>query len=230
MFGENQAGVTAKRPRLSSLFEDLVRLATSSPTPATRIANLQYLCFLLQITNITAPHIQEILASLSAVVVDQNPSVARWAILACASCAFQDDARSTSIHEQWITLYRLASRSLTIEKCSRAAAYLLYVLQILGVLGYGHVAIMAEGIIGSVELQGPTDPADSSLALLRTLLDVRSSENPSAAVSTAERLVQWLFQRWTPSKLFSDHNGRSDGMRMYTYSIIRIPVLSHYQT
>jgi ataxia telangiectasia mutated family protein len=76
--------IVAKRPRLTLLYQDLVRHASSSPTPATRIANLQYLCFLFQTASFTAAQIEDVLSSLLTAISDQNPHVARWAILACA--------------------------------------------------------------------------------------------------------------------------------------------------
>jgi ataxia telangiectasia mutated family protein len=123
-------------------------------------------------------------------------------LLTICSCAFQNPARSPALHEQWIAIFHSASRPLTVEKSSRAASYLLFVLLAQNVLAYGDVAPIAQTIVSSTELQGPTELTDSSLALLRLLLDTRSAENPSSAIATAERLVHWLFQKWTPSKLF----------------------------
>jgi hypothetical protein len=80
----NGDGVAIKRPRITLLYQDIVRQASSSPIPAARIANLQYLCFLFQLTPFTEAQVEEVLTSLSSPLADQNPHVARWTILAFA--------------------------------------------------------------------------------------------------------------------------------------------------
>jgi ataxia telangiectasia mutated family protein len=188
----------AKRPRLTLLYQDVLRQAASSPTPATRIANLQYLCFLFQISPFSEAQVEEVVTTLVGALSDQNPMVARWAILALASCAIQTSAKSIAIHEHWANVLMQAARLITVERCSRTACHLLHVLVGLNILSYGDVAAVAETMFGSIELQGPTSVSDASLALLGWLLEARAAENPSTATATAERLVQWLFQKWTP--------------------------------
>jgi hypothetical protein len=120
------------------------------------------------------------------------------------SCAFQKSAHTTALHEQWLGIFLLASRLLTAEKCSRAASFLLYVLLDLKILSYGEIASIAETILGSIEVQGPTLVSESSLALLGLLMNARATENPNSTTTTAERLVQWIFQKWTPSKFYNE--------------------------
>jgi hypothetical protein len=188
--GEN---AIAKRPRLVLLYEVFIRQATSSPTPATRFAKLQYLCFVFQLTPFTEVQIENIITTLSSPLADQNLQVTRWAILALAGCAFQATALSSALHVQWQGVYLQVSRLLTVDKCSRAASYLLYTLLALNILSYGDVAANIEAILGSIELHGPTQASDSSLALLSWLVEARAAENPSGAITFAERLIQWLF-------------------------------------
>ena len=193
-----------KRSRMTVLLsDDILRLASSSPTPATRLANLQYLCFLFQLRPYSAQEIQQLHEPLALCALDTNVSVGRWALLALTSLAAQSSSREAGIKDSWMSMIPQIARLLTVNHCSRPAAYLLYFLLSSSVLAYGDVTDIATTILDTLELQGPTSVNDASLALLRWLVEARAAENPSTATSIAERVIQWTFQKWTPSS-FAD--------------------------
>ncbi|KIV99427.1 uncharacterized protein PV09_08859 [Verruconis gallopava] len=187
----------AKRPRITLLFDDMLRSASSSVT-GNQISNLQYMCFRAQISQLTKNQIVETLSALCGLMNHSSPHVTQWAILSHVCVAFQLSAQDISIREQWYNVFLLAARLLTVDWCSRPASYLLFVLLRLHLLRYGDIASIADSILESVDLQGPTSACDATLALLGLLMDERAAENPSTALSTAQRLVQWLIQKWSP--------------------------------
>jgi ataxia telangiectasia mutated family protein len=190
----------SKRSRMTTLlYHDILRLAASAPTPATRTANLQYLCFLFQLQQFTSEAVEDFLDTLTTCMTDQNTNIARWAILALACLAAQSTAQRESFKDKWFPILQQVSRVITVEQCSRAAAYLFHVLLSFLVLTYGDIANTVVSIFESLELQGPTSVNDASLGLLGWLMEARAAENPSTATATAEQLIQWLFQKWIPS-------------------------------
>jgi len=63
---------------------------------------------------------------------------------------------------------------------------------------YAAIADVVDGIVTSVELSGPALLVDSSLSLWSLIVEYRQSENPSATHTTSERVLHWLFSRWSP--------------------------------
>ena len=193
-------GAPAKRTRLANfLSDDILRHASASPTPATRIANLQYLCFLFQLRPYTSEDVITLLEPLTACTLDANVAVGRWALLALASLAAQISSRENTVRSAWSALVPQIARLLTVDQCSRPASYLLFVLLDLDVLPYGDIADTVVAILDSLELQGPTSINDASLALLGWLMEARAADNPTTATATAERLISWIFQKWSPN-------------------------------
>jgi ataxia telangiectasia mutated family protein len=55
----------------------------------------------------------------------------------------------------------------------------------------------------SIELSGPALLTETSSSLLTTIIRERVHENPTHFTMTSERILSWLFSKWTPSKF--DH-------------------------
>lgn len=65
-------------------------------------------------------------------------------------------------------------------------------------IDYAAIADVLDGIVTSVELNGPAILVDSSLSFWSLILECRQRENPSSTHATCERILHWLFARWTP--------------------------------
>lgn len=74
------------------------------------------------------------------------------------------------------------------------------VLLRLGVVPFSAVSETAQSMLLSVELSGPALLADSSSSLMTTLIRERVKENPTHFNPTAERVLNWILSKWTPSK------------------------------
>ncbi|KAF2453189.1 hypothetical protein BDY21DRAFT_142648 [Lineolata rhizophorae] len=84
--------------------------------------------------------------------------------------------------------------------CCRPACHLLDALFKVRLVPYSSVAEVAEAMVTAVELNGPAIVADASCAFLATLIRVRGAENPSAFASSSDRVLNWVFGKWLPSK------------------------------
>jgi ataxia telangiectasia mutated family protein len=70
----------------------------------------------------------------------------------------------------------------------------------LNLVQYSSIVAVLENMLSSVDLHGPTLLSDSSTSLWATLIRLKASENPSSAIGISERVLQWMFNKWTPSK------------------------------
>lgn len=79
----------------------------------------------------------------------------------------------------------------------------MYVLLQKGLIRYMDIADIADGMIPSMELNGPVDAVESTLNLCSLLAIERGQDNSVLAAETAERFLNWLFHSWKPSKINS---------------------------
>ena len=66
---------------------------------------------------------------------------------------------------------------------------------------YESISDNLQAIFSSIELNGPAIFCDSAASMLATALKVRSSENPATFKFASDRVLDWLFSHWRPSKL-----------------------------
>jgi ataxia telangiectasia mutated family protein len=83
---------------------------------------------------------------------------------------------------------------------ARAACHLMDVLIKLQIVPFSAASDTVQSMLLSIELNGPALLTESSSSLLTTLLRERVKENPTHFNITSERLLSWLFSKWTPSK------------------------------
>lgn len=74
------------------------------------------------------------------------------------------------------------------------------VLLKLGIVPFTAVSDTIQSMLLSIELTGPSLLAESSSSLLTAIMRERMKENPTHFNQSAERIISWLFSRWTPSK------------------------------
>lgn len=116
----------------------------------------------------------------------------------CISCAYQPSAHCGEMRAQWIQVWKIAARSIPTPSACRAACHLLSVLLAQKLVEYASIADLLDGIVTSVEHNGPALLVDSSLSLWALITELRQRELPSANQSTAECVLRWLFSRWSP--------------------------------
>jgi ataxia telangiectasia mutated family protein len=74
------------------------------------------------------------------------------------------------------------------------------VLLRLNIVSFSAVSDIVQSLLLSIELSGPALLTESSSSLLTTILQERIKENPTHFSLTAERILNWLLTKWTPSK------------------------------
>lgn len=72
------------------------------------------------------------------------------------------------------------------------------VLLEVGLVEYGAIADIVDGIISSTDLNGPALFSDSSAALWSTIVVLRGRQNPGLLQSTTDHALRWLFTSWSP--------------------------------
>jgi ataxia telangiectasia mutated family protein len=82
------------------------------------------------------------------------------------------------------------------------------VLLKLKLVQYSSIVAVIENMLSSVDLHGPALLSDASASLWITLIQLKSSENPSSALGISERVLQWLFNKWTPGNTTNIHLNR----------------------
>lgn len=73
----------------------------------------------------------------------------------------------------------------------------------LNIVPFSAVSGTAQAILISIELNGPALLIESSSSLMTTILMERVKENPTHFSATAERVLNWLLGKWTPSKCYN---------------------------
>jgi len=73
----------------------------------------------------------------------------------------------------------------------------------LRIVPFSAVSDTAQSLLLSIELSGPALITETSSSLLTTLMKERVQENPTHFTTTSERILSWLFIKWTPSKCTS---------------------------
>lgn len=74
------------------------------------------------------------------------------------------------------------------------------VLLKLDIVPFAAVSDTIQSMLLSIELTGPSVLTETSSSLLTTIVRERIKENPTHFNQTAERTMNWLFSKWTPSK------------------------------
>ena len=74
------------------------------------------------------------------------------------------------------------------------------VLLKLKIVPFVAVSEIVQTILLSIELSGPALLTETSSSLLATIIQERIIENPSHYNQTAERVLNWLVSKWTPSE------------------------------
>jgi len=69
-----------------------------------------------------------------------------------------------------------------------------------GLVPYSQVKDIAEGVLSSIDVNGPADAVDATIYYWTTVAILRATDNLGSAYDTIELVLSWLFKRWSPSK------------------------------
>jgi|SRR5690242_9368984 len=114
--------------------------------------------------------------------------------------AYQKVALQHEFVTSWVSIWQTASRAITSPSLSRTACHLMDVLLKLEIVPFTAVSDTIQSMLVSIELTGPSLLTESSASLLTTIMRERTKENPSQFNQTAERILSWVFMKWTPSE------------------------------
>ena len=127
-----------------------------------------------------------------------TPETLLGRILIDFSAAGQSTAQSSNLIALWLNIWRLTARHITSSSICRAACHLMTCFLESGLVQFADVTDLVEGMMRSVDLNGPAECDESAVALWTTLLVRRGRENLSSAHEISESVLRWLFNRWSP--------------------------------
>lgn len=107
-------------------------------------------------------------------------------------------------------------RHTTASVTCRPACHLMASLLKNGLLKYPQVKDQAEGILSSVDSNGLVEAVDATLDFWATAATLRAADNLGSAQDTVERVLRWLFVRWSPSKSTLPGNGNPSKLNLET--------------
>ncbi|KAL9000304.1 MAG: hypothetical protein Q9169_001021 [Polycauliona sp. 2 TL-2023] len=164
-----------------------------------KVHALQVLCFVLDVAQFEAVAVQAYIELFLAHSSDKSSPLCSWSMLAITSAAGQNSAHDLSLTNLWTQVWRVVARHLTLTTTCRAACRLMYVLLWERLIRYTDIADIVDGMIPSMELNGPADAVESTISLCSLLALERGQDNSVLAAETAERFLNWLFHSWRPS-------------------------------
>ena len=125
------------------------------------------------------------------------------------SGASQNTATAIQLRAYWLEAWKSSARQITSSGLCRAACHLMATILNRGLLYYSQIADVASNMISSMDLNGPAHAVDSSVSMLMTVASLRTRDNLRSAYETLERILRWLFVRWSPSKRTSSYGDMS---------------------
>lgn len=69
----------------------------------------------------------------------------------------------------------------------------------LALIQYADVSDIVDGMIKSVDLNGPAECNESATTLWTVLVVLKGREKLGSASEASENTLRWLFHRWSPS-------------------------------
>ncbi|XPS92677.1 Non-specific serine/threonine protein kinase [Ascochyta lentis] len=188
----------SKRARIDLFFDEYTRHITEPRSNAKRAA-LQVVAFSVQEGSVDEQKLQSLLEKLTSCMSDENVAHSAWAMIGLAAAAFQISAKHPTLVSYWVSIWQTASRAVTSPSLCRAACHLMDVLLKLEIVPFHAVSDTIQSMLLSIELTGPSLLTETSSSLLTTIVRERIKENPTHFNQTAERIISWLFNKWTPS-------------------------------
>ncbi|KAJ4338616.1 Serine/threonine-protein kinase tel1 [Ascochyta clinopodiicola] len=187
----------SKRARIDLLFDEYMRHIAEPRSNAKRAA-LQVVAFSVQEGPVDEDKLQSLLEKLTSCMADENVAHSVWAMISLAATAFQVSAKHPTLTSYWVSIWQSASRAVTSPSLCRAACHLMDVLLKLQIVSFAAVSETVQSMLLSIDSTGPSLFTETSSSLLITVIRERVTENPTHFNQTAERIMSWLFNKWTP--------------------------------
>ncbi|KAL2821528.1 hypothetical protein BJX63DRAFT_378450 [Aspergillus granulosus] len=184
-----------KKQRLASKIDDVFRDSTVS-LGIRRVCALQLTPFLFQHYAQTEPKFS-LLKRLIPHILDDNPTISSWTMIAIASIAASPGANAPSFTNYWQQVWDLTSRASTSQFTSRAACSLQNSILDLGLLDYSAVSETINSMLLFVNLNGPSALSDSSLELWARVIRMTAQINPGSIFNASSQICAWLRETWT---------------------------------
>ncbi|KAL3486656.1 hypothetical protein BJX62DRAFT_241792 [Aspergillus germanicus] len=184
-----------KKPRLASKVDDVFRDSTGS-FGIRRVCALQLTPFLFQHYAQVEPKIS-LLERLIPHILDDNPAISSWTMIAIASIAASPKANAPSLTKYWQQVWDLTSRASTSQFTSRAACNLQNSILEFALLDYSEVSDTIHSMLTFVNLNGPSALSDSSLELWARVIRMTAQINPGSVSKASSQICAWLREAWT---------------------------------
>jgi ataxia telangiectasia mutated family protein len=192
--------VAKKKRKGSSQLDSLFR-ETASASIYARMGSWQTLAFYIQFRSFSPHQIAELLDAIISEFARVAAEQAPWVLLSFCQCAHQKHASSSRLDVLWTQVWELAARLIPSTLSSRAASHVLDTLLRQGLVQYSQVSKSIDQMLAVSELSGPAVLGESSVSLWISSLSLRLAENPGSSRGLSEKLLRWLFKKWTPSML-----------------------------
>ncbi|KAI9882878.1 MAG: N-terminal acetyltransferase A complex catalytic subunit ard1 [Watsoniomyces obsoletus] len=188
-----------KRRRVETHYNALlVDIRTSEL--AGQLGALHVLMFALKDRILNAAELGKVMDLLAGLLSSKDDMVVSWALINLACCTFHASAADTGLLPEWNKIWHAAARASTVTAACRAACHLMDAILSFRLVAYSSVVESVNSLIASTEVNGPAALTDSALPFWTILLHVRTLENPGACFGTSERILHWLFSKWSPAK------------------------------
>ena len=109
-------------------------------------------------------------------------------------------AGTVELGPSWLQAWKLCARQVTSSATCRAASFLMARLLDHGLVDYSEVKDLAEAMLSSVDVNGPVDAVDTTIGFWAVVATFRAKDHLGSAYDGIERVLRWLFMRWSPSK------------------------------
>ncbi|KAI5846484.1 hypothetical protein DFP73DRAFT_546051 [Morchella snyderi] len=216
----------SKRRKVSTKFDELLMNAKSM-LYSRKICALQTLPFLIRESQrvVDLEGFSTLITDLLNVCSDDSPIISSWAMLSISSCAFLRFASDPGNTQIWNQTWHLCARySANLSTC-RAACHLMRILLALDLVSYPEISASVDATILSIDLSGPSNVIDSSLAVWCLILERRNTVAHSSLLQPGERLFQWFISKWRPvetlervTAAFYAHHGNPKDICRFLFS------------
>ncbi|KAJ5279527.1 hypothetical protein N7478_004899 [Penicillium angulare] len=183
-----------KRQRISSVIEAVTQDAISA-TGTRRICALQLIQFLE--IEIEIERKEDLTRRLVPNILDDNPTIASWTMMALNSIARGRDANRPALKEHWPRTVDLSIRSFSSSVTSRAACKLMTSILERELLEYTAMTEAFRSMLSSANLNGPSAISEASLELWALIARKKAQLNPGTTQSSSKQMCSWIREAWT---------------------------------
>ncbi|KAJ5107138.1 hypothetical protein N7456_003813 [Penicillium angulare] len=183
-----------KRQRVSSVIEAVTQDAISA-TGTRRICALQLIQFLEVEIEIESK--EKMTRRLVPNILDDNPAIASWTMMALNSIVRGRDANRPAFREHWPRTVDLTIRSFSSSVTSRAACKLTTSILERELLEYTVMTEALRSMLSSANLNGPSAISETSLELWALIARKKAQLNPSSIENSSKQICSWIREAWT---------------------------------